>query len=139
MMDNFNKLIYGDMEKALKTIRQIDEKKDADLERLREENRQLREEYNKDEEIQKLQTELKTVRANANRGFSITEEQQEAINEWKRKHEEEVHGVKTLDDKLSNRGTIGGNYQYIFTPTSIGVSGVIRCDCGAEFEFQEIR
>lgn len=138
MMDNLNKLIYGDMEKALKTIRQIDEKKDADLERLREENKRLREEYSKDEEIQKLQAELKAAKENASRGFIITEEQQEAINEWKRKHEEEMHGLKTLDDKLSNRGAIGGNYQYIFTPTSIGVSGVIRCSCGAEFEFQEI-
>ena len=25
-----------------------------------------------------------------------------------------------------------------FVPTSIGTSGVIKCSCGAEFEFQEI-
>ena len=59
----------------------------------------------------------------------------DAIKEWKEKHDTEVHGFKTLEDRLHAGGLIGGRYTYHFVPTSIGVSGTIQCSCGEEFEF----
>lgn len=137
-MSTINDLIYGDVNKALETIRKANEKKDETIEYQRETIRKLKEEYSKDEEIQKLQAELDAAKESIRYGFPITKEQQEAIEAWKRKHEEEVHGLKTLDDRLRAGGACGGSYSYHFQPCSLGVSGVIRCHCGAEFEFQEI-
>ena len=72
------------------------------------------------------------------RGFPISEDEKKLIDDWKERHEAEVHEVITLDQKLKRGGCIGGNYSYHFTPTSIGVSGKIKCSCGAEFEFCKI-
>lgn len=130
--------LYGDVNQALDTIRTANEKKDADLERLREENRKLRKEYSKDAEIQKLKEEIDTLKKDMRRGFPITEEQMKKVKEWMTKHEES-HGWKTLEDRLAAKGACGGLYEYRFLGTSLGVSGVVRCTCcGAEFEFQEI-
>ena len=52
--------------------------------------------------------------------------------------DEEVHGWTTDRMRMKAEGCCGGRYSYKFVPTSLGVSGVIRCHCGAEFEFQEI-
>lgn len=106
------------------------------IKRLEEENKKLKDDVWKDEELQKMKIELERMRSDYHRGFPITEDEQERINAWKKKHEEEVHGVRN-DVPSYKRGT-GGSYSYHFYPTSIGTSGVIRCSCGAEFEFQEI-
>ena len=60
------------------------------------------------------------------------EKEKEAIDAWKLTHEEEAHGGNSYS------GSIGGRYSYHFVPTSVGTSGVVRCSCGAEFEFCEI-
>ena len=106
------------------------------IERLEEENKKLKDEVWKDEELQKMKTELEEMRADYNRGFPITESEQKKIDAWKEKHEEEVHGVR--NDMPSYKRGRGGSYSYHFYPTSIGTSGVIKCSCGAEFEFCEI-
>lgn len=62
-------------------------------------------------------------------------DKQKAIQEWQEKHDTEVHGLKTLEDRLHAGGLIGGRYTYHFVPTSIGISGTIQCSCGEEFEF----
>ena len=82
-----------------------------------------------------MQQELDVTKKDLRRGFSISEREQKAIKEWQEKHDTEVHGFKTLEDRLHAGGLIGGRYTYHFVPTSIGVSGTIQCSCGEEFEF----
>ena len=66
-------------------------------------------------------------------------EELKAFKEWKENHEEEVHGLKTSLQRMNAQGASGGRYSYIFYPTAIGCSGVVKCNsCGEEFEFCEI-
>ena len=108
------------------------------IKQLEEEIKKLKEENWKDEELQAMKEEMKLMKAEYYRGFPISESEEKAINEWQRKHEEEVHGLKTNKDRLRAGGCIGGRYSYHFYPTSIGTSGVVKCSCGAEFEFREL-
>lgn len=127
-----------DLDECVKAIQCRNKDNEDRIKYLEEENRKLKEEYNKDEEIQKMQVEVKKMQKDIWRGFPISEEEKRAIDEWKERHDKEVHGLCTLDERLRAGGCIGGRYQYVFTPTSIGISGVIRCHCGTEYEFQEI-
>jgi len=95
--------------------------------------KELENENWKDEELQKMKTKNHVMREDLNRGFPIDENEENAINEWKAKHEQEKHSRKKI-----NTGTIGGYYTYEFIPTSIGTLGTIKCICGEEFTFQEI-
>ena len=83
-------------------------------------------------EIKELKKRLREESYKNLNGFPITEEEVKVIEEWQKKHEEEVHNGS------SYAGAIGGRYSYSFTPTSIGTFGVVKCSCGAEFEFQKI-
>lgn len=121
-----------DLEECLESIRIINKKNQETINRLGEQNRKLNEEYYKDELVQQMQQRLDQMSADYYRGFPISEKEKAAIDAWKLAHEKEVHGGD------SYAGAIGGRYSYHFVPTSIGTSGVIRCSCGAEFEFQEI-
>lgn len=127
-----------DIEKRLNEIKEEFELQKSRNDRLANENKRLRDEHYKDEELQKMQKELYVLHEEYRRGFPISEKEMESIHAWKQKHDEEVHGYKTAEQRLNAGGAVGGRYSYIFTPTSIGTSGVIRCLCGAEFEFQEI-
>lgn len=109
------------------------------IERLEEENKKLKTEAWKDEELLQMTRQLDEVMAEYRRGFPISEAEEKAIEAWCDKHDEEAHGLDTDYKKLKAGGTIGGRYSYHFIPTSIGVSGTIKCNkCGAEFEFCEI-
>ena len=94
------------------------------------------EEWNKDEEIQKLKSEIESLQNelwNARRySFEITPEEHEAIEEWKKNHVKEKHNGDAY------AGAIGGRYKYIFVPTSIGTVGSIKCSCGETFCFSEL-
>lgn len=127
-----------DFDKCIKSIKQRNADNESEIKRLTEENRKLREEYSKDEEIQKMQEQLDKMKKEYWRGFPITEDEEDAIEEWKKKHDEEVHGYITDSMRMKAEGCCGGRYLYSFCPTSIGVSGVIKCNCGAKFQFQEI-
>jgi hypothetical protein len=90
-------------------------------------------EWNKDEEIQKLKNELQQLRSeNCDQtDFSISKDELETCRKWEEKHIKEKH-------KGQNFGCIGGNYSYVLTPTSIGMSGYIKCSCGDTFTFREL-
>ena len=128
-------LMIGSIDECLDRIKAINENSKLRIEQLENENQYLREEYNKDEEIKKMQQELETTKKDLRRGFPISEREQKAIKEWQEKHDTEVHGLKTLEDRLHAGGLIGGRYTYHFIQTSIGVSGTIQCSCVDEFEF----
>lgn len=134
-----NKLItVYDLEDCLRAIRQRNEDNEESIKRLQEKCRVLEEEYSQDEEIQKMKAALKQMSDDYYRGFPISAAEKEAIDAWRHKHDEEVHGLHTFKDRLAAGGAIGGRYTYRFVPTSIGIVGTVECGCGATFEFQSL-
>lgn len=124
------------LDSCLEEIRKINEKKDAQIKALQDRLKALKEEYNKDEEIIKMQEKIDKAYDDLNRGFSITESEQEKINSWKDKHIRKKHWDKKNECEQYS-GAIGGRFTYEFIPTSIGIIGTIKCSCGKEFIFQE--
>lgn len=127
------------VEECVKSILSRIESYEDTIERLKEENRKLKDEVWKDEELQNMKEQLDKMKAKYYRGFPISKQEEIAIKEWKENHEEEVHGLKTSLQRMNAQGASGGRYSYIFYPTAIGCSGVVKCNsCGEEFEFCEI-
>ena len=114
------------LEEILDEIKEEFLLKEKTIKKLREENTLLRDEHYKDNEIAQLKRKLKKAQDDLNRGFDISKEEWAAIQEWHREHSH-------------YSGAIGGNVIYIFTPTSIGTIGVVKCtSCGEEFCFREL-
>lgn len=65
--------------------------------------------------------------------FDITKEEDKAINAWVKNH------IFNRHQGHHYGGAIGGTYEYIFTPTSIGEVGTIKCTCGDSFTFRELK
>ena len=112
--------------------------RDTRLKYLELQNRALYDEHYKDNELQQMLNELNKMKSEYYRGFPISEDEENRINEWIENHEREVHGIKTYADKLASHGCCGGTYKYEFIPTSIGTIGTLKCNCGAEFTFQNM-
>ena len=98
---------------------------------LAEENRKLKDEVYKDNEIIKLKEENEKLWKENRRGFSINEEEQNLIDKWQESHNAEKH-------KSKSAGAIGGRFSFVFTPTSIGTIGKIKCSCGEEYVFKDL-
>lgn len=127
-----------ELDKALRAIK-IRNMDDRDyIRRLEKENNELKNHAYKDKELAEMRDNLNKMKSEYYRGFPISEDEEHKINEWIEKHEREVHGIKTYEDKLASHGCCGGGYTYEFVPTSIGTVGTVRCNCGAEFTFHEI-
>lgn len=123
----------------LERIEKINEEKDELIGKLKLENERLKSDVYKDSVVKDLEKENKKLKQDLLRGFPITEEQQKMIRDWQLKHEAEIHGRKTLEERLRSGGAIGGKYHFEFITTSIGICGEIVCDeCGQRFEFQEL-
>ena len=105
------------------------------IKKLRKEIKELKDEKWKDKELQQMKEELKRVRADAGRGFQISKTEYDKAMNWINTHEEEKH--PRPEHAGPRGGAIGGSYDWIFTPTSIGVFGSIKCSCGDCFTFQE--
>lgn len=87
----------------------------------------------KDYLIYKWQQENEKLRQENYNGFPISNNEKQAIEKWKRQHNTLIH-----DNEPS--GAIGGRYDYIFTPTSIGDIGICRCSsCGKRILQQVFR
>lgn len=114
----------------LKMLKEKYDKECKRSEHLMKEIENVKDEKFKDKELQKMKQELKTMREEYYRGFPISKDEEEEIKEFMKKHNEKHGGY---------HGCSGGGFAYIFYPTAIGTSGVVRCDrCKEEFEFQEI-
>lgn len=120
--------MYDSFEDCINSLKEYNQKQEQKIAALQAENNLLREEFYKDKIVKKLKKEI----SNLQLGFNISEEEWKQINEWKKKHEQEKH------EGNNYHGAIGGNYTFIFVPTSIGVIGTVRCSCGEEFTFQNI-
>ena len=86
-------------------------------------------EFKKDEEIQYWKNLYEEERSANRHGFAITDEEYEAVAEWQRKHDADVHCLYKAHERAHAGGAIGGRYFYKFVPTSIGVVGT--CVCGS--------
>ena len=103
---------------------------------LKEEIKRLKDENWKDNELQSMKEQYDKMKKDYFRGFPISKEESEKINDWINKHEKEKHPRRP---KMSypRGGAIGGSYSYHFVPTSIGIFGTVKCTCGEKFTFQE--
>ena len=123
----------------IKEINKMLEQKFSDLAKrvdyFQEKYQKLKDEKWKDNELQKMKEELIKTKKDAMRGFPISEDESKAISDWIDKHEKEKH--PRPEGLFPRGGAIGGSYSYIFTPTSVGVFGTIKCTCGEKFDFQE--
>ena len=126
------------LEQHLTAISDILERKKESLARLRKETEQLKSEHYKNDELAKLKTENERLHAMMRNGFEITNEETENINQWKIKHEEKKHGRKNSKEMFLT-GAGGGNYTYMFVPTGIGIIGSVKCSCGAEYCFRDLK
>ena len=130
---NFNQ---KSMEEKLDSVKEFIQYQENTINNLLEQNRQLKDEHYKDEELQKMKFELEEIKKELYRGFPISNKEAEDIRNWQLQHEAEVHGAKTIEERLRQGGAIGGKYEYRFIPTSIGTFGEIVCSCGEKFVFQ---
>ena len=121
-----------DFDTCINSLKEIYTRQSNIISLLKTENKKLKEERNKDEYIQHLLNRIKELESRVIFDFSISKEEEIAIEEWKRNHINEKH------DGNSYCGAIGGRFTYEFTPTSLGDIGSIKCSCGDEFIFKEI-
>lgn len=127
-----------ELEDCLRAIECRNANNEKRIKYLEEENKKLKENNYKDNELSKMKSQLYEMQKDYWHGFPISEDEEKSIEKWKKKHDEEVHGLTNNHLRMKADGCCGGRYSYRFIPTSFGTSGIIRCSCGAEFEFQEI-
>lgn len=108
--------------------------------KLKNENEKLKNGYFELEYIKKCKDEIQELNEilSQKHFFDISEDEQQRINDWCKKHDEEKHGADYKNNKFRYSGAIGGAYTYCFTPTSIGIIGAIKCSCGDKYIFREI-
>jgi len=122
------------VEEHCKDIIEMYNTQKRNIETLIEENKKLKEEKYKDTELAHMKAECDRMKEDYYRGFPISEEEYEKALNWMDDHEATKH---TRCKGLPRGGAIGGSYQWIFTPTSIGTFGTIKCSCGEKFNFME--
>lgn len=93
-----------------------------------EELKKLKDEKWKEKEIQILLDQLNKAKEDSYRGFPISKKEDEAIQNWKNQHYTNQHNADTVTKRIQLQGVSGGLFTYIFLPTSIGTSGVCRCN-----------
>lgn len=132
-MYDINKIMMKhSFEDCIKSLEEYNQKQEQKIAALRAENNLLKEEFYKDKTIRRLKEEVSNLQPELRLSFDVSEKEWEEIKKWKKKHEQEKH------EGNNYHGAIGGNYSYVFVPTSIGTIGTIRCSCGEEFTFQNI-
>lgn len=132
-MYDINKIMMKhSFEDCIKSLEEYNQKQEQKIAALQAENNLLKEEFYKDKTIKRLKEEVSNLQSELRLSFDVSEKEWKEIKKWKKKHEQEKHEGNNC------HGVIGGNYTYVFVPTSIGTIGTIRCSCGEEFTFQNI-
>lgn len=127
--DNFDKSI----ETIIQGYEQLEERLQSLKTKCDDLQTRLNDQYANDKEIARLKEIIDEQDTELRNGFGITEEENNAITEWERKHNLEKHGSETV-----YYGAIGGGMTYIFVPTSIGTVCTVKCLCGEEFCFRDL-
>lgn len=120
------------MEKLCEVLTTKFKEQEEKIEVLKEENKKLKEGVWEKEEVAALENQWRIMKEEWARGFPLTEAEEDSIINWKKRHIEQEHNGKP------SRTAIGGQFAYIFTPTSIGIVGEVTCTCGASMEFRSL-
>lgn len=123
----------GSIETVLDDLKYKFESQQKENDRLKEENRKLKEGIWRDEEMSRLKSEHEKMKRDYYRGFPISEEEQEKINNFI-----EDHTPRDENGRVIHKTAIGGSFTYHFVPTSIGTAGTIEAINGDKLTFQEI-
>ena len=99
--------------------------------RLYDENENLRNEHYKDTTLIQMQAEVEIMKKNLQRGFPLSEAENNDIIAWQHMHLKAKHTGESV-------GAAGGRFTYCFTPTALGTIAEVKCSCGAEYCFKEI-
>lgn len=85
----------------------------------------FKDEHFEETELGKLKEERDKFRKLYYQSFYLTDEEKERIEQWRKEHE------KTDKEHC--------HYQtYCFTPTELGIIGVVKCSCGKDYTFKEL-
>jgi len=129
--------MFNSVDEALQKIKDTLDSQECIIERLRDDNKSLKEENYKDVELQEMEKRLNKALEDYRRGFPISEKEYENLKEWQNNHIMTKHwDIK--NNRPKSFGAIGGNFTYEFIPTSIGTLGTVKCSCGECFTFQEL-
>lgn len=138
MKDGCMTTVY-DLEQCLEAIRARNEDNEDTIRHLNAEIAELKSEHYKDKQLQEMKKRLEKMQKDYWRGFPITEEEEQDIKRWQDKHNAEAHDITTDYERQKAAGSIGGQFTYEFTITSIGILGYVRCGiCGEKYCFSEI-
>lgn len=91
--------------------------------KLRAELEAMKEETYRDEEVARLNAQIAKLREEAYYGFTVTKAESDRVQEWRQKHDTEVH-----KNPKGYHGVSGGGYTYKFYPTAIGTFWNCTCD-----------
>lgn len=113
----------------LLNIKELSKSRDNQIQKLKAENAQLKDKNYKDNELDSMKKQVESAKIDIEimkkdmyRGFPITEKEKAAIYNWSKKHDKKEH-----KNTRGYHGAIGGGFDYVFTPTSIGTVGVCVC------------
>lgn len=119
--------------KIVECHRSLCSKIDWQEETIKNLTQKLDDRFANDKEISRLKQELKECKETLAHSFSIDSGEWGKIKTWQCSHNIEKHG-----EAVRYAGAIGGELTYEFTPTSIGIVGVVKCTCGESFTFREL-
>lgn len=118
------------IEDYLLNIKELSKSKDNQIQKLKAENAQLKDENYKNNELDSMKKQVESAKIDMEimkkdmyRGFPITAKEKEAIHNWSKNHDKKEH-----KNPRGYHGAIGGGFDYVFTPTSIGTVGVCICE-----------
>lgn len=130
---NHSSLLPDTLDEAISTLRDIEQDYIDTIKLLETENAILKEEHYKDKELNRLQEKINCLTENMHRGFPITKEEEEKIDAWKDNHIREKHWKKK--NYITKQGPVDCSFSYQFFPTILDTIRIVKCSCGAEFNF----
>lgn len=93
------------------------------IDRLRGKDKQIESLQKENDRLKKLQEKIDRLQGDCNRGFPISFNEQEVIDEFREEHKKECPHC---------------SFKYIFEPYSIVEFGYLKCNvCGEEIKFAE--
>lgn len=106
--------------------------------RLREENKNLKDEHYKDRELKRLNKELEETKDNLYRGFPIYKDEFDNIEKWQQSHMEKMHPRKP-QKKIVKYWAESPDYNYVFSPFNLGISQKCYCETCRKKAFKKAR
>lgn len=104
-------------------------KRDEEISHLREENKKLREESYKDSELQMMKSKCEAMQEDLQRGFPITEEEDQKTRVWMWNH---------IAKKHKSSGAKNGQFKFEFQEfAEVTIGSVVCTECDESFTFRQ--